>query len=196
MSRLEIVTLDNNRVEHLYHMTHIDNLPSILKYGLLSHGNKFQKKDISNQEVNGRRSRRDPIYRRPLHSYVPFYFNPRNAMLYVQENQDQIVILEVKRELILKDGVLFTDGNAASKYTDFYNDLSYLDKIDWKCIHSKYWNDFIDGKRKMMAEVLVPDSVTIDKIEAIACNNSETKSEIDTLTKNKIPSVIDYSLFF
>ncbi len=196
MSRLETRNLDAHKVEHLYHMTHIDNLPSILKYGLLAHGNGFQQKDISNQEVNDRRSREEPIYGRSLHSYVPFYFNPRNAMLYVQGDQDNIVILEVRRELILKDGVLFTDGNAASNSTDFYNDLSDLDNLDWECLRAKYWTEFIDGKRTMMAEVLVPDVVSVDKIEAIACDNSDLQVQVDMLTQGRIPSVIDRSLFF
>jgi len=74
MGKLELNNLDTYNVKALYHMTHIDNLYSILKYGLLSHGNQFQKEDISNREVNSRRSVRDPLFRRPLHSYVPFYF--------------------------------------------------------------------------------------------------------------------------
>ena len=54
MSRLEINTLNDHNVEYLYHMTHIENLPSILKHGLLAHGNLYQKEDISNKEVNNR----------------------------------------------------------------------------------------------------------------------------------------------
>ncbi len=196
MSRLETINLDAHKVEHLYHMTHIDNLPFILQHGLLAHGNGYQKKDISNQDVNSRRSRRDPVYRKPLHSYVPFYFNPRNAMLYVQEDQSNIVILEVSRELILKKGALFTDGNAASGDTSFSNDLSELDIVDWKCVAAKYWGDYRDGKRKKMAEVLVPDRVGIKQIEAIACNNEKLQNKIDKLTKGTINSFIDYNLYF
>ena len=102
MSKLEINTLNDYQVEYLYHMTHIDNLPSILKHGLLAHGNSYQKEDISNREVNSRRSMKDPIYRKPIHNYVPFYFSPRNAMLYyLRDIQNDIVILEIKREVIL-----------------------------------------------------------------------------------------------
>ncbi len=197
MGRLDIVALDIHKVEYLYHMTHIDNLTSILEYGLLAHGNSHQKEDISNQEVNSRRSIKDPYYHHPLHSYVPFYFNPRNAMLYVQgDYQDEIVILEVNRELIAEEGALFTDGNAAAGGTHFSNDLSELDMIDWRCVNAKYWNDFRDGKRKKMAEVLVPNHVGIEKIEAILCNNEKLQGKIDKLTKGRVQSFIDKKLYF
>jgi len=56
-------------------MTHIDNISSIMKYGLFAYGNKYQKQDISDIVVNNRRSRIDSIYGKAIHSYVPFYFN-------------------------------------------------------------------------------------------------------------------------
>ncbi len=197
MSRLEINSLNDHHVEYLYHMTHIENLPSILEHGLLAHGNLYQKEDISNREVNDRRSLRDPIYGKRIHDYVPFYFSPRNAMLYaLREMQNNIVILEIKREVILADGTLFTDGNASSGGTSFSNDLSELDMIDWKCINAKYWLDFSDGRRKKMAEVLVPNFVSIDDIEVILCNNHNLKSVVDLLTKENIESFVDRSFYF
>ena len=50
---------------------------------------------------------------------------------------------------------LFSDGNAASKKTQFYDSLNDLDKIPWDVLNGKYWGDFPDGKRKRCAEVLV-----------------------------------------
>lgn len=44
------------------HMTHINNLESILANGLLPHGNTKQMVDISNQAVNQRRDSVEPIY--------------------------------------------------------------------------------------------------------------------------------------
>ena len=63
-------------------MTHINNLDSIIRNGLYPHNNTYKKTDISNVDVNDRRVRLEPIYHKQIHSYVPFYFNPRNAMLY------------------------------------------------------------------------------------------------------------------
>lgn len=196
MGAREIDFLSNYQVDTIYHMTHIDNLPSILEHGLCAHGNSYQQTDISNREVNSRRSRREPIYGKVLHSYVPFYFSPRNPILYVQDNEDDIVILELDATLIYQDGVLFTDGNASSGGTSFYNDLADLDKLNWSCIHGRYWNDYHDGKRKKMSEVLIPDQVSIDNIEAILCNNSNTKRVVNKITNKKINAFVDRSFYF
>lgn len=73
----------------LYHITHINNLSSIIKQGgLQSHitiqqqGIKY--KDVANQDIQSRRNR-TKIPLGPggiLHDYVPFYFAPRSPMLY------------------------------------------------------------------------------------------------------------------
>ena len=77
-------------IYYLYHLTHKDNLENILRYGLqshnLAHQNNLIKKDISNKDVNKRRQKRDPIYKKSIHDYVPLYFNPRNPMMYVRKN--------------------------------------------------------------------------------------------------------------
>ena len=129
MGAREINHLSNYGVEYIYHMTHIDNIPGILKYGLQAHGNSHQKIDISNQDVNNRRVRREPVYGKRIHDYVPFYFSSRNAMLYAQYNEDDIVILELDASLMYESGVIFTDGNASSSSTQFYSDLADLDDL-------------------------------------------------------------------
>ena len=50
MGAREIDFLHTHGVEFIYHMTHIDNVPGILKHGLQAHGNSHQKTDISNQD--------------------------------------------------------------------------------------------------------------------------------------------------
>jgi len=192
-----VEVLDQYKISCLFHMTHIDNVANILEHGLLAHGNPYQRKDISDCDVNNRRLRAEPIYHKPIHSYVPFYFNPRNPMLYYRQNQqDDIVILILSKELILSKGALFTDGNASSDKTLFTNDINNLDIIDWNCINGKYWNDHVDGKRKKMAEVLVPDFVDAKNILGIICKNTLTKVKIDALSQNKIPSLVHTKLYF
>ena len=38
--------LDRYKIKYLFHMTHIDNLSSILQHGLLPHGNPYKKKTL------------------------------------------------------------------------------------------------------------------------------------------------------
>lgn len=197
--------LEELKISYLYHMTHIDNLESILAHGILSHDNKFKQVDISNQEVNSRRKNIEPLYHRSIHSYVPFYFNPKNAMLYVQkEKQHDIVILAVNRSLLFacnnktNKNVIFTDGNASSHETKFYNELPALYNLDWNCIHDEHWTNHNDGRRIKMSEVLFYDKVPVHNILKIYCNNIHSKIRVDLMVKKhlNLDVLIDSSLFF
>ena len=177
--------LDDFPIDCFYHMTHYTNIENILKYGLFSHNNELVEEHIDNEEVNDRRQKIEPIHKKSLHSYVPLYFNPKNPMLYVNKDQQQdIVIFAFSKKLILKHNAIFTDGNAAVKRTKFFNDLNDLDKLNWKCLHSKYWTDFEDGKREIMAEVLIQNKIDIFYLEKIYCYDMETKEYILSIDDN------------
>ena len=170
--------LDNYGFTSLDHMTHIDNLDSIFKYGLRAHNNPYKQKDISNTEVNQRRDRRESVYGRKIHDYVPFYFNPRNAMMYRNRDED-IVILAFSKKLLLKDDVLFTDRNAATDSVHFYHDVDDLENIEWNTVKSTSWYDkprpeYV--KQIMMAEVLVYNEVKIKHLLGVYCKNMSTKN--------------------
>ncbi len=191
--------LDTLGIHYIYHMTHVDNLNNILQNGLLSHGNRLVQTDISNQDVNSRRSIREPIYNKSIHSYVPFYFSPRNAMLYSkQEIQNHLVILALDRSLIYQPDSLYTDGNAAANETIFYNDLNQIQNLNWKCIHAKMWTDFQDGKRIKMAETLVFNNVETKYIQKIFCKNDQLKQYIERKIKHnsQIKIEVNQDLFF
>jgi len=113
---------------YIYHMVHLENLRSIFqRRAILSKGKVLQEKiayhSIAYEEVQTLRDRifvRIPFEARyrPLHSYVPFYFATRTPMLHVQYRkgvQNEIVIFEVTRSLLINQGVLFTDGNASNQ---------------------------------------------------------------------------------
>ncbi len=163
--------LNKYGIKYLYHMSHTDNLANILKYGLFPHSNQYKKRDISNPDVNNRRNKREPIYHRKIHSYVPFYLNPRNAMLYVQEKKENIVIFAANPKIIFKNNSIITDGNASSKSTNFYRDAVDLGKLDWDCLYDTTWFNHKDGKRTKMAEVLVYPDVGIEYLDKIFVNN-------------------------
>lgn len=186
-------------IQYIYHMTHVNNLQNILNYGLLPHGNNNVNNKIDNPEVNSRRNFIEPIYNKNVHNYVPFYFNPKNAMLYVnKENQGDLVILVFDNNLIYEQGSLFTDGNASVNSTVFYNNINDLDKLAWDCIHAKTWFNFNDGKRTKMSEVLVPNKVGVNKLKKIYCINYHIKNYIDNLMLNypDIKVEVNTEIFF
>ena len=192
---------------YIYHMTHIEHLPSILAHGLLSHNNPYKKHDISNKSANDKCERIEPIHNRSVHEYVPFYFNPRNAMLFVvqKEQGDNIVLLEIKKEILLLNGVIFTNGNAAAQslgFADDINDLLDTRFINWNEVFATSWNDANENvknekKFKMMAEVLVPDMVPSAMIAGIVCQNSSVCEKVaGILNNNSINISWNSSLFF
>ncbi len=176
--------LDKYKIDYLYHMTDISNLPNILKYGLLSHhdahSNELNISDISMREVNDKRANKKPIYGLSLHSYVPTYFNPKNTMLYVRRNmQNIIVIIAIDRRAIYQEKSIFTDGNATSRQTKFYNSLIGLNELNWQCIKNEYWGDFEDGRRIKCAETLVYPKINVFNFMKIYCYDIKAKREVE-----------------
>ncbi|MCD8455206.1 DUF4433 domain-containing protein [Tenacibaculum finnmarkense genomovar ulcerans] len=167
-----------NNIKVLNHITDISNLESILKKGILSHtishSLNITQKDISNKIVNSRRKK--------IHNKVPFYFTPLNPMTYVLKNESNLIIIQVDKKILLTNGVIFTDGNAASNNTKFFTSIKQLDNLDWNCINDTYWTDYSDGKRKRCAEVLVPHKVPSCLIKTILCNSDETFALVKKIT--------------
>ena len=180
--------LEEYGIEYLFHMTHIKNLENILKHGILSKNSiekdGFEYTNIADSAVNDIRSqKRDPYNNRPIHDYVPLYFNPRNPMLYRKycENiQNDILILGIDRKLLLNNTTLFTDGNVASRRTIYYDNLRWLGHLNWYCIRrAKRWNNIRDGKRIICSEALIHPKIDVNSIVAIFTNNSLTKELVD-----------------
>ncbi len=165
----------------LAHITHIDNMESIVTNGILSHNRAHVEglvdQDIADPDVNDRRANRlVSITNKPLHDYVPFYFNSRNPMLYRRKSiQDEIVTLVVSRYTLTWPGVIFTDGNAASSNTRFFSDLRDLDNLDWNCIRGDSWNNYPDGRRIRCAEVLIEDFLAFQYVRRIIVRTQQTR---------------------
>lgn len=171
--------LQEYNIDYLYHMTHIDNLASIITLGLLSHSAAHRLKlirlDISDPDVQDIRADLTvPFYNRPLHEYVPLYFSPRNPMLYKRkEIQENIVILGLDPQILFEPNILITDGNAASKETSFYRKATALRELPWREIRAKSWYNIEDGRRIKCAEVLIPDKIMPNKIQCVFCYSNK-----------------------
>jgi len=183
----------------LYHITHVNNLRSIVENGLLSHSVAHNQglvtEDISLNDVNKRRDKLEPYNQKSLHDYVPLYINPKNPMLFLRKIlSDDLIIIAVSSDTMLYDTCLFTDGNAASRSTSIYKDLTNLRKLDWDCIKGEYWDNFQDGKRKKCSEVLILDRIPIDRINRIITNNQDMEIQVQSICQLK--TVIDQSYYF
>ncbi len=160
----------------IYHITSINNLPSILQMGCIwcdseIHQQSVQVTNIAYQNIKDRRSSW-PVPLPPfgmVADYVPFYFAPRSPMLFTiskgnvvgyDDGQYTILHLVSSAEVVDQSGsnFVFTDGHAIVEISQFYSQLKDLNLIDWEVMQSRYWHDTVkdgDRKRRRQAEFLV-----------------------------------------
>ncbi|RMF27694.1 MAG: DUF4433 domain-containing protein [Chloroflexi bacterium] len=164
-------------IKSLYYITHIDNIPSILRLGILAHGvvedqqvpfSRIYDADI----VSGRRWRRAPNGE-SLWRFANLYFQPRNPMLYRvihERGVDHIAILGVSPQVLELPDVFISTGNAASSLSEIVPAREGLQAITgelWEVISSDWWREENGSKRKIMAECLVPGKVPPDYIHTV-----------------------------
>ena len=209
-------------MEHrfLYHISHYQNLPSILGCRGLSAYLKVLRQhaeyiNIAHKGLQDRRSTTEiPV--EPfgcLHDYVPFYFATRSPMLYAikngrvvgfEGNQNDIVYLVTKTDKIVSAELdfVFTDGHAIMNFTDFYNDLKDIDKIDWDIMKEHYWNDTKedpDRKRRRQAEFLVHQFIDLNCLLGLGVRNERMKVVIEEILKEyevDLPVLVKPSFYF
>jgi hypothetical protein len=186
--------------KYFFHFTHIQNLDSILKHGILSTNKKkelgIEHLDVASESIQERRSSMDVTCapKGKVHDYVPFYFCSRNPMflsLVNSKNIDQqmMVFLAIKIEKLSADNVVFTDASANTiSPPNFYNNPTDLNKLDWTAIESKKWSPETDDERhKRMAEVLFFEKVSVDSIDSIVVwNDNIKKAVIKIFEDNKV----------
>jgi hypothetical protein len=101
-------------------------------------------------------------------------------------SQEELIIIEVNANKVFQlEGVLFTDGNAASEQTKFYSDVANLDKLDWNTMHlpNEYPQCYNpDYKRKKASEVLVPDHIPIELFDRIVAYSQDAFTSLENQT--------------
>lgn len=200
--KLKFALLDRLHIR-LFHMTHIDNVNHILEKGLLSHSKVDKYTNISDRNVNSLRDRTEHYHDSKIHDYVPFYFNPRNAMLYrmQKEHHSNIIILEIDKKIIIKDYTLFSKGNAARKDSSLISCKYDLLEFPWSDIYAKSWSEngvINDDKKSLMqSECLISDHVPVDMIKTIHCKNKDVQLSISKKLKGlKKDILFSRELFF
>jgi hypothetical protein len=165
----------------IYHITHVDNLPSILAEGCLVSDATIVARGgpVRAIGMSGIKQRRLGL---PVQchqgdyvgDYVPFYFCSRSVMLYLlyrgnhpeltyTGGQGPIVHLEAN----LYDVVAWADAqgrrwafslsNAGAYYAQFRSTLDQLDEINWNAVSSRDWSA-PDIKEAKQAEFLLHGS--------------------------------------
>lgn len=186
----------------LYHITHIDNLPSILRDGGLWSDAAMTVRGgpaamIGIADIK-RRRRGLPVKCHAgdvVAAYVPFYFCPRSIMLYLIDRGNhpeltfrggQADVLHL--ELDLDEVVGWADAghrrwafslsNAGAVYTEFRKQRDQLDQIDW---HAVAATDFRDRaiKEGKQSEFLVHEFVPWQLVRRVgACTAAAQRAAL------------------
>jgi len=184
----------------LYHITHVDNLPSIVTDGalwsdatLIARGGPAAS--IGMSSIKQRRLGL-PV---KCHlgdfvgGYVPFYFCPRSIMLFLIHcanhpemkyigGQAPILHLELDLQEVIQwadaqpQRWAFSLSNAGATYSEFRSRPDQFDQIDWPSVAN---TDFRSStvKEGKQAEFLVADSVPWQLVRRIGALNPATQAQ-------------------
>jgi hypothetical protein len=183
----------------IYHIVHVDRLPSIVATGGLLSDAMVQAQALGGTMIgmNHIKQRRLTL---PLNSHpdlhvgdcVPFYFCPRSVMLYLiykgnyqdlEYRGGQAPILHLEADLhatvawaqAQQRRWAFTLSNAGSDFFEDRCDLACLDEIDWAAVQALDWQQCKDGKQ---AEFLLEHSFPWHLIERIGVLNCTTYRQV------------------
>lgn len=179
-------------------MTHIENIPHILKNGIThassSNSNPYYKPIGDSTLISTRNEKIVPINRKVLGDYIPFYFGYRTPMLYVLQKgynlvdkvkPEDIVYMysSVQKIIDLQNEFIFTDGHAVNGLTEFFSpsQISDLNEIvDFNAAYAKVWvgTPDTDLKRKKESEFLVEGDIPESAIIKYIVYNEAAKGKI------------------
>jgi len=161
----------------IYHIVHVDRLPSIIKDGYLSCDAEVimharPGTTIGMNQIKERRLKELTLASHPeLHvgDCVPFYFCPRSIMLYLlhQANHPELIYRGGQEPIVHLEADLeetvawaekydlrwaFTLSNAGAYYFEDRADLGQLGEIEWPAVQARNWRACKEGKQ---AEFLI-----------------------------------------
>lgn len=193
----------------IYHITHIDNLPTILSEGGLHcdaavYGAPIGAIGIAHKALKRRRaSRRIPLSpERVVADFVPFYFGPRSPMLFsislgnvrnYQGGQTPLVYLVSSVEQVISHSLewVFSDGGAEHQKSGFFNSVTDLDQhIDWGVIRARQWadtQDDTDRVRRRRAEFLVYSFFPWDLVTHLGVIDGIMRTRVSTILDRYAP---------
>ncbi len=186
----------------IYHIVHVDRLPSIIAGGWLWCDAEIARRSplgttIGMNGIKQRRLNELTLTSHPdLHvgDCVPFYFCPRSIMLYLiqQANHPELVYRGgqgpiVHLEADLRQTVAwaeardqrwaFTISNAGAYYFEDRCDLAQLGEIDWNAVQARDWRQRKEGKQ---AEFLIERQFPWELVSCIGVLSRHIYGQVTT----------------
>jgi hypothetical protein len=183
----------------LYRLMHIDNLEGCLDRGGVYAPNHWPDDGLAYRTIHNERIQDTRHVRRiacgpggTIHDYVSFYFGYLSPMLLnlktgrvpgYTEGQTPLVYLVSSAQAIRESGVgfVFSDGHGVATFTQWFDDLARLDRVDWRMVNQRYWADDIDDmdrQRRKQAEFLVHRFCPWELISGIAVIDAPMQARV------------------
>ena len=186
----------------IYRLMHLDNLAVCLERGGMHAPNHAPNggqdyRTIHNIEIQQVRRART-IRCGPggiVHDYLAFYLGPRSPMLLqlhtggvegYDEGQAPLIYAVSTVEAIVQArlGFVFSDGHGIAAYTQWFDNIADLDKIDWDMVYADYWADTVDDmdrQRRKQAEFLVYQFCPWYVIISIGVLNDFVRDQVENI---------------
>lgn len=191
------------RVKFFHNIMPINNISSVIQYGILSHANAalLEHSDVSMSDIQDKRDQVQIPGGCMLHQYANVYFDARNPMMYKRINiVNQLCVLVISKDILNLEGVVITDQNAASDYVRFLSP-DFIDQLDFDMIYADDWRHpddqiaYFRHKSAKCAEVLVPNVIDAKYIKGAYVVNDEVKSKLGSAGFT-LPIKCEPNLFF
>ena len=201
--------MPRHMIKSLFYITHINNLPSILQHGILSHQQVTARglpfTPVYNAEIVAHRQQRQTPDGKSLWEYANVYFQPRNPMLYKvlsEINKNDVVILGTKPQILDTEGAFIALGNAAHLLTPLVDVKTGLQAVNgeyWNILNSDWWKTEDGTKRKIMAECLIPNVIPPAAIHSVYIASASISERIRPLLSqlpHSVEVVVEPHMFF
>ena len=184
-----------------YHITHVENLASIVACGQLDCDTGCTDAGrspvgIAHSSLKAQRAKTavNVAAGGTLADYVPFYYAPRSPMLAAiwygnvpeyEGSQEEIVHLVCAVDRLAEPGrFVVVNRHPINPLAEQFDDLAALDDLDWPLMNAKYWSDTDeDGDRKYrrQAEFLVHRRVPIEAVRLVGTMTRRIADRADRL---------------
>lgn len=188
------------QIKHLFRMTHIENIPHIIQYGIThansQNSNPYYKAIGDSTLITSRINK--TVLDISLGNCIPFYFGPRSPMLYViqhgyngvrQVAPEDIIYCVINIREITQMNFIFSDGHAFNSLTEFYpkeriGDLNNI--VSFDDVFALNWStEDTDLKRRKEAECLFAQDIPYEIISGFVVYNDASKERIISMGVTK-----------
>ena len=179
--------LENTRKKKLlYHLTELENMTSIIEYGLLSRKDIRSKgikyRDVADSEIISIREMLG------LDGYIPFHFHPYSAFdVAVKKSrpEDKFVYITIKRELAaIANFKILVKHPLSQEECVLYDYEEGINLIDWDTMETVGTDDTY-SKNVKMAECLSIKPIDAALIQCVYVPDDWTKEYVEQLFWDK-----------